>query len=156
MNQVQVRERGTTSVNQTDGRVKAFRITVLVSLVLLVLQYILGIIANLEVSLPAGNAWRWVFQNSVLIQLHIYNGTLLIVAAVVALILSFVARHRAGMITALAGLALIVFSWLSGAEFLGSGDNGFSLRMGLGFMGAFIAYIVGYYLARPLTQKQSI
>jgi ABC-type cobalt transport system substrate-binding protein len=72
------------------------------------------------------------------------------------MILTMVARHTAGMITSIAGLALIVFSWLSGAEFLGSGDNGFSLRMALGFIGAFVAYVVGYYLARPRTEKQSI
>ncbi len=142
-------------MNQTDARVRAFRITFLVTVVLLVLQYILGIIANLEVSLPAGNAWRWVFENSPLIQLHIYNGTLLIVAALVAMIMTMVARHTAGMITSIAGLALIIFSWLSGAEFLGSGDNGFSLRMGLGFIGALIAYALGYYLARPRSEKHS-
>jgi hypothetical protein len=72
------------------------------------------------------------------------------------LILSIIARHTAGMIAAIAGLALLIFAWLSGAQFLGSGDNGFSLRMALGFIGAFTAYLVGYYLSKPSSQKQSI
>ncbi len=101
-------------MSQTHARGRAFRLTVLITLVLLVLQYILGMIANLEVQLPSGNAWSWVFRNSMIIQLHIYIGTLLIVVALVALILSLVARHPVGIVAAAAGLALLVFAWLSG------------------------------------------
>jgi len=54
MNQRHVREGETTFVNQTDARVRPFRLTVLVTLVLLVLQYVLGVLANLEVQLPSG------------------------------------------------------------------------------------------------------
>ena len=156
MNQIDVRERETTFMNQTDTHLRPGRITFLVTLVLLVIQYVLGMIANLELQFPAGNLWRWVFENSPIIQLHIITGTLLIVVALVALILSIVARHTAGIIAAIAGLALLIFSWLSGAQFLATQDNTLSLRMALGFIGAFIAYIVGYYLLRPRAQKQSI
>jgi hypothetical protein len=111
-------------MNQTPARVAAFRITCLITLALLVIQYMLGMIANLEVqfpgNLPGGNAWAWVFEHSLIIQLHISIGTLLLVVALVALIVSIVARHPVGMIAAAAGLALIIFAWLSGAEFLAS------------------------------------
>jgi hypothetical protein len=91
----------------------------------------------------------------VIIQLHIYIGTLLVVVALVALTLSMVARHRVGMIAA-AGLALIIFAWLSGAEFLASQQNDLSLRMALAFMGAFLAYLLGYSLSSARSQKQFI
>lgn len=110
MDQTHVRTRGTTSLNQTDARRRAFRITAFIILVLLVLQYILGMIANLEVPLPSGNVLSWVFRNSIIIQLHIYLGTLLIVVALVALILSLVARHPVGIVAVVAGLALLVFA----------------------------------------------
>ena len=147
MNQTHVREGETTFVNQADARVRPFRITVLVTLVLLVLQYIFGMIANLEVQLPNGNDWSWVFGHSLIIQLHIYIGTLLIVVALVALIL--------GIVAAVADLALLVFAWLSGSQFLDAQQNDPSLRMALGFMGAFVAYLLGYYLPIVRAQKQA-
>lgn len=157
MNQTQVRGGETTFVNQADARVRPFRITVLVTLVLLVLQYVLGVMANLEVQLPrGGDVWGWVFQNSVIIQLHIYTGTLLIVVALVALILSIRARHPIAIIAAVAGLALLVFAWLSGDQFLATQQNDLSLRMALGFIGACIAYFLGYFFSRVHSQGPSI
>src|SRR5579859_7519490 len=156
MNQTHVRGGETTFVNQTDARVRPFRLTVLVTLVLSVIQYVLGMIANLEVQLPSGNAWSWVFGHSLIIQLHIYIGTLLIVAALVALILGLVARHPGGIVAAVAGLALLVFAWLSGDQFLLTQQNDQSLRMALGFMGACIAYLLGYFFSRVHSQKPSI
>jgi hypothetical protein len=143
-------------MSQTHARGRAFRSTVLITLVLLVLQYILGMMANLEVQLPSGNAVSWVFRNSILIQLHIYIGTLLIVVALVALVLSLVARHPVGIVAAVAGLALLVFAWLSGVQFLATQQNDLSLRMALGFMGAFIAYLLGYFFSRVPSQKLPI
>ena len=143
-------------MSQTHARGRAFRSTVLITLVLLVLQYIVGMMANLEVQLPSGNAVSWVFRNSILIQLHIYIGTLLIVVALVALVLSLVARHPVGIVAAVAGLALLVFAWLSGVQFLATQQNDLSLRMALGFMGAFIAYLLGYFFSRVPSQKLPI
>lgn len=133
-------------MSHMNARVRAVRATFLVTLVLLVIQYMLGMIANLEVQLPAGNAWSWAFQHSPIILLHIILGTLLVVMALVAVILSIVARHPAGIIASSAGLALLIFAWLSGREFLATQQNTASLWMALGFMGAFIAYLLGYAL----------
>ena len=135
-------------MSQTHARGRAFRGSVLITLVFLVIQYILGMIANLEVQLPSRNTVSWVFRNSIIIQLHIYLGTLLIVAALVTLILSLAARSLAGIVAAVAGLALLVLAWLSGVQFLTAQQNDLSLRMALGFMGAFIAYLLGYYFSR--------
>ena len=61
-----------------------------------------------------------------------------------------------GIIAAIIGLGMIVFAWLSGAEFLAlAQQNALSLQMSLGFMGAFVAYILGYYLSRTLHRKHS-
>ena len=144
-------------MSQTYARFGAFRLAFLITLVLLVIQYVLGMIANLEVqfpgNLPGGNAWSWVWSHSLIIQLHILIGTLLLVVALVALILSIVARNMVGIIAAVAGLALIIFAWLSGVAFLANQQNTLSLWMALGFMGAFVAYILGYFLSHSLYQK---
>ena len=133
-------------MNHMNARVRAVRATFLVTLVLLVIQYVLGMIASLEVQLPAGDAWSWALQNSPIILLHIILGTLLLVGALVAVILSSVARHTAGIITASAGVVLLIVAWRSGADFLATQHNTASLWMALGFMGAFIAYLLGYAL----------
>jgi hypothetical protein len=143
-------------MSQTHARGRAFRSTVLITLVLLVLQYIVGMMANLEVQLPSGNAVSWVFGHSIIIQLHIYLGTLLIVVELVALVLSLVARHPVGIVAAVAGLALLVFAWLSGVQFLATQQNDLSLRMALGFIGAFIAYLLGYFFSSVPSQKLPI
>lgn len=143
-------------MSQTHARGRAFRSTVLITLVLLVLQYIVGMMANLEVQLPSGNAVSWVFGHSIIIQLHISLGTLLIVVELVALVLSLVARHPVGIVAAVAGLALLVFAWLSGVQFLATQQNDLSLRMALGFMGAFIAYLLGYFFSSVPSQKLPI
>ena len=144
-------------MRQTSARFGAFRLAFLVTLGLLVVQYVLGMISNLEVqfpgNLPGGNAWGWVWSHSLIIQLHIYIGTLLLVVALVALVLSSVARNIVGSIAAAAGLALIILAWLSGAAFLASQQNTLSLWMALGFMGALVAYILGYSLSRSLDRK---
>ena len=79
-------------MSQTYARFGAIRLAFLITLVLLVIEYVLGMISNLEVqfpgNLPGGNAWSWVWSHSLIIQLHIYIGTLLLVVALVALILS--------------------------------------------------------------------
>lgn len=147
-------------MNRTYTRLKAFHITFIVTFVLLIIQYVLGMISNLEVqfpnSLPDGNAWGWVWSNSSIIALHIVNGTLLIVVALVAIILSSVARNVAGIVASIIGLAMIVFAWISGAKFLALGQqNTFSLWMSLGFIGAFVAYTLGFYLSRSLHQERS-
>jgi len=145
-------------MNQTYTRFRAFHIAFIVTFVLLVIQYILGMISNLEVqfpgNLPSGNAWGWVWSNNLVIAMHILNGTLLVVVALVAIILSIIARNRAGSIAAIIGSGMIIYAWLSGAAFLGRGQqNIFSLQMSLGFMGAFVAYILGFYLSRSLHRK---
>jgi len=140
-------------MRQTYARFGAFRLAFLVTLGLLVVQYVLGMISNLEVQFPGGNAWGWVWSHSLIIQLHIYIGTLLLVVALVALVLSSVARNIVGSIAAAAGLALIILAWLSGAAFLASQQNTLSLWMALGFMGALVAYILGYSLSRSLDRK---
>jgi hypothetical protein len=58
-----------------------------------------------------------------------------------------------GVIAAAVGLALIILAWLSGAAFLASQQNTLSLWMALSFMGAFVAYILGYSLSRSLDRK---
>ncbi len=147
-------------MNQTKTRFNVLHSTFLVTLILLVIQYVFGMLVNLFVqfpnSLPAGNAWGWSFTHTFVIPLHIVIGTLLIVVALVALVISIRTRHVPEILAAVFGLAMIVYAWLSGASFLANGQqNTASLQMALGFIGAVIAYGVGLYIAAHRSGKNT-
>ena len=141
-------------MNQTKTRLNVLRGVFLVTLILLVIQYVFGMLVNLYVqfpdSLPGGNAWSWSFTHTFVIPLHFVIGTLLVVVALVALVLSMTTRHIPEILAAVFGLAMIVYAWLGGETFLAYGQqNTASLQMALGFIGAVIAYGAGLYVVRP-------
>ena len=84
-------------MSQTYARFGAIRLAFLITLVLLVIEYVFGMISNFEVqfpgNLPAGNAWGWVWSHSLIIQFPISTGPLLLVITLVALLVSMVARN---------------------------------------------------------------
>lgn len=133
---------------------RLFRGTLLVVCVLLVVQYVLGMLANLDVQIPTnltnGNAWGWVYTNSPLVQTHVLTGTLLLVLSLAALVLGSVARSTPAVIVAVVGLAMMLVAYLAGVSFLSSGQqSASSLWMSLGFLGALLAYFVGWGVTRP-------
>jgi len=141
-------------MNQTKKRLNMLHGTFLVTLILLVIQYIFGMIVNLYVQFPNtlsnGNGWGWAMTHTFVVPVHVILGTTLLVVALVGLGMSIWKRRIPEILVAVLGFAMIVFAWISGATFLASGQqNGVSLQMALGFIGAVIAYGVGCYIARP-------
>ncbi len=142
-------------MNQTKKRLNVLRGTFLVTLILLVIQYIFGMIVNLYVQFPStligGKAvWGWAMSSTLVVPIHALLGTVLLIAAIVALVLSIRIRRVPELLTSVLGFVMIVFAWLSGILFLSFGQqNGVSLQMAIGFIGAVIAYGVGCYTARP-------
>lgn len=139
---------------QTDLRFRIFRLTLLVTGILLILQYIFGMLVNLYVQfpstlLPHGNAWGWAFTESVSIQIHVYLGTLLLIVALVSLLLSIRIRSIAAVAASIIGFAMTILAYLVGIWFLSYGQqSASSLWMALGFLGAVLAYGVGYGATR--------
>ncbi len=144
-------------MNQTKKRLNVLRGTFLVTLILLVIQYIFGMIVNLYVQFPNfsdGNGWGWAVTHTFVVPIHIYLGTSLLVVALVGLGISIWIRRVPEIVAAILGLAMIVFAWISGAMFLANGQqSGVSLQMALGFIGAVLAYGVGCYTAHPATRS---
>ena len=142
-------------MNQTNKRLNVLRGTFLVTLILLVIQYVFGMIVNLYVQFPSTltdgkAAWGWALSNTFAVPIHASLGTALLVVAIVALVLSIRIRHVPEILASVLGLAMIVFAWLSGILFLSFGQQSTtSLTMAIGFIGAVIAYGVGCYIAHP-------
>ncbi len=102
----------------------------------LVLQFVLGMLANLYATIPADKPYE-VFHQVGFINLHALNGTLLLVLSTV---LTVKARRLPYFRPAAAGLFHIVLAFTFGELFVFTQNDIFSLLMALAFMGALIIY----------------
>jgi hypothetical protein len=111
------------------------------AMVMLILQYALGIGVNIYVTVTKGGLSE-AFKNGPLLALHTVLGVLLILAAIGLLVRAIIARHRAVIIVSAAGLVAIVAAAGSGVSFVSSGTAGASLGMALATAVAFLCYTV--------------
>ena len=105
---------------------------------LLVLQFILGMLSNLFVSIPTFEPWR-VFHYFGPIMLHTLDATFLLVFAILFMINTRTTR-RERMIGGI-GLLGVIIAFASGVIFVNAGQYDiFSFTMSLGFITALIAF----------------
>jgi hypothetical protein len=118
------------------------------AMVMLILQYALGIAVNLYVT-PGKSGLAEAFKNGPVLALHAILGVLLILAALGLLIRAIIARHRAVIIASAAGLVAIVAATGSGVSFLSSGTTGASMGMAMATAVAFFCYTLCLFLLGP-------
>ena len=107
-------------------------------LILLVVQFILGMTANLWVTIPDSQPWI-VFHQVGPILLHTINALLLLDFSIMSLALAVKDGRRVGV--AVWGLASVILAFASGLLFVNAGQNDlFSFTMALGFLGAFLSF----------------
>jgi hypothetical protein len=134
-----------------------------ITLLLLSLQFLIGMLVNLFVSVPAvhpgANAANyfigvvqgviWVLTHGTLyLLLHAVIGLLLFLASLILIGLAIAARRRAWVITSILGLLGIMGAGFNGASFMNYGHNFSSLLMSIGFLLAVISYAIGFYVTR--------
>jgi hypothetical protein len=134
-----------------------------ITLLLLVAQFLVGMLVNLYVKVPAshpgadapeyfsgvarGVAWALVYSEWAL-KLHAIIGLLVFLGALAILALAIRQRERAWIIAAAFGLLGILAAGFNGASFLNYGHDFSSLLMSLGFLIAVVAYALGMYFTR--------
>lgn len=107
-------------------------------LVLLVLQFVLGMTANLWASIPDSQPWI-VFHQAGPIFFHTITALLLLNFSVMSLLLAIKARRSVALIAV--GLAGVVIAFASGVAFVNAGqDDLFSFTMSLGFLLALLVF----------------
>ena len=123
------------------------------ALVMLIVQFGLGVGVNLYVSLPAagssGRKLSQAFSNSPLLALHVVLGLLLIVSAVTLLVRGIVARHTPVIALSAAGLLAIIFAATQGFSFVHNSTNEASMAMASATGIAMFCYVLTLYLVRP-------
>ena len=132
-------------------RLGGLRRGVLSALIMLIVQFGLGIGVNLYVSLPAaGNGGRKVSQafTGPALALHSVVGLLLILAAIGVLVSAILARHRPVIAAAAVGLLAIAAAAGMGFSFVHSSSNAASMAMATAGGVAMLCYVLALYLVR--------
>jgi len=103
---------------------------------LLVLQFILGILANLYSTVPSQKPYD-VFHQFGFIIFHALNGTLLLVLGII-LVIKF--RKQTSFKLAAGGLLNLILAFTFGEFFVFTQHDIFSFLMAMGFIGALLLY----------------
>lgn len=159
----------TAAVKLTDahivaGKIRGLRITTLAGLVMLLLEYGLGVWTNLYAHLPAsdqGKATFAAFGGAVAhgpagLALHALLGTLLIVTAVSVVVRAALARQTAPIVLGCVALLAILTAWFSGTKFVSDAANGASFGMALATGVALLGYAIILFIAIPVSGRGTV
>jgi hypothetical protein len=147
------------SAQKAASRRAGLRRASLAILIVLIVQFALGIGVNLYVTLPAaghpGHA-SW-FGNGALLALHAALGMILLLAAIIVLVRAIMVRDVTLTVTSAAGLVAIVLAAFFGSSFTDKLTDGYSLGMAIAFAVALACYTIGLFSAterRPRREDQ--
>jgi hypothetical protein len=148
-----------TSGTRTAGRDPAVRLarlrmSSLVLVVMMIVQFILGMVYNLYGTAPTSAKSIGLFSSPDL-ALHVVLGILLFLAAVGQLVQAIGARHRMSIWLSAIGLLSILGAGFAGLGFTGSGAAGASLGMSLAFAVALACYVVLVFALPPASARSS-
>jgi hypothetical protein len=123
------------------NRLARIRTSSLGGVIMLIIEFILGIAYNLYGTAPTASKSIGLFS-SPLLALHVIVAILLVIAAVGQLIRAIGTRHRLTVWMSAIGLVAILAAGFAGTGFAGNGAAGASLGMALAFAVALAAYVV--------------
>ncbi len=148
-------EGATASLNGQAGRagpIAAMRRASLVMLVLLLIEYGLGMVVNLYVKVPGGHPGigqafgKAITQGAPALAIHASLGLLLVLNAIVVVVQAVRSRRRGVMTASVVGLLALVGAAFNGASFVSKGQAADSLAMALLTGLALLCYAVVPYL----------
>ena len=122
-------------------RLARLRRSSLGAVVMLIVQFILGMIYNLYGTVPTSAKPVGLFSSPDL-ALHVILGFLLLIAAIGQLVQAIRVRHNLSIWLSALGLVSILGAGLAGLGFTGSGAAGASLGMSLAFAVALACYAI--------------
>jgi len=122
-------------------------------LVLVVVEYAIGMYVNLYVTVPkadhGGNLGGAISNGPATLSLHAVIGLLLGLGALGLLAQAVMARHWGVVALSAAGLLALVFASVAGTGFTGTGDNSASMAMSVLTGIALLCYAANLYVLRP-------
>lgn len=168
---------GNSLLSESSSRTSATQITpsrwrtlTLITLLLLQVQFFVGMLVNLYIQVPAvhpgagaadyfsgvvqGVGWA-LTSSPIALLIHVALGLLLCLASFILLGFSIASRRTAWIISSTLGLIGIIGAGFNGASFLNYGHDFSSLLMSTGFFLATISYILGFAFAAKNTTLKS-
>ena len=153
-----------TGASTMAGKVRGLRITALAGLVMLLVEYGLGVWASLYAQLPAsdhGKATFSAFSGAVAhgpvgLALHALLGTLLIVTAVSVVVRAALTRQAAPTVLGCVALLAVLAAWFSGTRFVRDAANGASFGMALATGVAILGYATILFIAIPRSGRGTV
>jgi hypothetical protein len=133
------------SAQKVQARQVGLRQASLAILIVLIVQFALGMGVNLYVTLRPGHA-SW-FGSGALLALRAALGMVLILGGLAVLIRAIMARNLTLIVTLAAGFAAILLAAFFGAGFTSKLTNGYSLGMAIATAVALACYAVGLFAA---------
>jgi hypothetical protein len=151
----------TVTARAATGQIRRLRITALAGLVMLLIEYGLGVWTNLYAQLPSsdhGKATLAAFGGAVAhgpagLALHALLGTLLIVNAVLVVVRAALVRQTAPVVLGAVALIAVLAAWFSGAKFVSDQANGASLGMAVAAGVAILGYAIILFIAVPIHDR---
>src|ERR1700739_1248215 len=118
-------------------RGSGLRMNSLSAVVMLLIEYGLGIWVNLYAQIPASDQGKGTFaafgaavaDGPVALAVHAVLGTLLLVTAMALVVRAVLARKAAAIVIGAIAFLAVVAAWASGARFVGTAANGASFGM---------------------------
>ena len=123
------------------SRLVRLRLSSLGAVIMLIVQFVLGIVYNLYGTAPTSTKSVGLFSSPDL-ALHVILGILLFIAALGQLIRAIAVRHRLSIWLSAVGLLSILGAGFAGLGFAGNGASGASLGMSLAFAVALACYVI--------------
>jgi hypothetical protein len=146
---------GTGDVPSADDRVRGLRANCFAAVVILLVEYGLGIWVNLYGHLPASDHGanvasgfaRAVASGPVGLSVHAVLGVVLVVSAATAVVRAVLVGRPVLIGSAVAGLVAVVVAGFSGASFVGDGGNAASMSMAITAGVAIFAYTLVLFIS---------
>ncbi len=141
----------------SGGGDRGLRLNSFAAVVMLLIQYGLGIWVNLYAQIPASDKGKGTFaafgaavaNGPVALTLHALLGTLLLVTAITLVIRAVLARKTPATVIGAVALLAIIAAWLAGARFTGDGaDDGASFGMAMATAVALLCYVIILFVPR--------
>jgi hypothetical protein len=138
------------------------RMTSFAAVVMILLEFSLGVGVNLFSTLPRADHGRAVFSafgraltgGPVVLAVHAVLGTVLLITGVSALARASLIRQPAPILITVIAFLGIVAAWLSGARFVGTMANGASLAMAIATAVSILCYaLILLIVPKPTTQE---
>jgi hypothetical protein len=130
------------------SRLARLRMSSFGAVVMLIIEFILGMVYNLYGTAPTASKSIGLFSSPVL-ALHVILAILLVIAAVGQLIRAIGARHPLTIWLSAGGLLGILAAGFSGLGFTSQGAAGASLGMSLAFAVSLACYVVLVFALAP-------